>query len=260
MLIRTWAATLRWDWPSNSCVEDLKPFLPHMFLFFNDLSDIFVCIVIFDYMLGRFLLTPGTRWHLPRAGRKYDPPSLVWRKSLKEQWLHKQSIKPLIALLPRQFHPVQTCLVLIWFFFLFSSVYSIFCVSVAGEYLFFCSSVCENELMQSYTYVWQIRRVGWKQQQHLQSPSEIQTPSLLCSHRRGWWPLNVETRRGAADVVASSKKNILAYEGKNDPFQSKKGKKKKKDCLFVVRKCMSSVSPQFNIAVLNFPTLLNWGT
>ena len=83
MLKHTWAATLRWDWPSNSRAEDLKPFLPHICFCSSLISVVFfgVFTFIFEYISGRFLLTSGTRWHYPRAGWKSDPTALVWRDS-----------------------------------------------------------------------------------------------------------------------------------------------------------------------------------
>lgn len=131
MLIHTWAATLRWDWPSNSCTEDLKPFLPvYLFLFFIDLSDIFG----FDHYFWVCFTDFWDTLTLPRAGWRSDPPSLVYRKSLKG--LHKRLVKHPFPLLLRQFHPFQ-CKHVLCYFLNFFSVYPIICVSVASEYLFF---------------------------------------------------------------------------------------------------------------------------
>lgn len=118
MLIHTWAATLRWDWPSNSCTEDLKPFLPvYLFLFFIDLSDIFG----FDHYFWVCFTDFWDTLTLPRAGWRSDPPSLVYRKSLKG--LHKRLVKHPFPLLLRQFHPFQCKHVLCYFFYFF------FCLS-----------------------------------------------------------------------------------------------------------------------------------
>lgn len=132
----------------------------------------------------------------------------------------------------------QTCLVLYSFLFYFPLfiLYSVFLLQV--NICFFCSSVCENEWTYSYMYV-------------LQTKKKIWSPSLLI-----FQPLNVETRCGVTDVD-----KYFGLWGKNDPFKTKKKEINSfKRLPFVVRYCMLSVSPQLHIAVVSFPTLLNWGT
>lgn len=144
MLKHTWAATLRWDWPSNSRAEDLKPLLPpYLFLFFIEFSGIFLFLSLFlSIFQGEFLLISGTRWHYPRAGWKSDPTSLVWRDSdfknnPSDYHSSPSSVSPI---------PAQTCLVLLFFFsiFFFFCLSYILCFCCKWISVFFCSSVCEK--------------------------------------------------------------------------------------------------------------------
>ena len=159
MLKHTWAATLRWDWPSNSRAEDLKPFLPpYLFLFFIEFSGIFLFLSLFlSIFQGEFLLISGTRWHYPRAGWKSDPTSLVWRDSdfknnPSDYHSSPSSVSPI---------PAQTCLVLLFFFLFFSSsVYPIFCVSVASEYLFFSVLQCVKNEWICWVSWWQTSSIS----------------------------------------------------------------------------------------------------
>lgn len=74
MLWHRWAATLT-EMELTMKVERRRSFLTRIcFCFSIDRSDIFVFIIIVDYILGRILLPSGT---LPWAGWRYDPPSLV---------------------------------------------------------------------------------------------------------------------------------------------------------------------------------------
>lgn len=137
----TWAATLRWDWPSNSCVEDLKPFLPpyvsvlHWFKWY-----FFVCIFIFEYILGRFLLTSGTHWHFcVQDGNLTHPPRFKGRAWRDSDFINDPSrLWP--PLLPHQFHPFQRKHVRCCFVFLnfFCSPYLMcFCCRWISVFLFF---------------------------------------------------------------------------------------------------------------------------
>lgn len=73
----TWAATLRWDWPSNSCAEDPNfSYLHILFLFLHWFKSTFCFSLYFQVY---FRENPSYAWDtltLQRTGRKSDLPAL----------------------------------------------------------------------------------------------------------------------------------------------------------------------------------------
>ncbi len=87
-----------------------------------------------------------------------------------------------------------------------------------------------------------------------QTSKELQTPSLLFSHRFRRWTLNVETDVGLQMWFPLTGRVFWLMKVTMTLFQLKKTKKRLQ---FMVRSSMLSVSPILNIAVVTFPTLLN---
>lgn len=226
---------------------------PYLFLFFIDFSGIFflVFIFIFEYISGRFLLTSGTRWHYPRAGWKSDPTALVWRDSDFKNNPSDSHSSPSSSVSPIS---ARTRLVLFFYYFFFP----FFCLSYI---LCFCCKWISVFFL--FFSVWKMN--GFVESaDDKQAASVTWTPSLLFSNRRGRWPLNVETRCwGRRCGLHFQEEFFWAYEVKKKkerPFSTKKRKEKEKkghSRLDIVRWVCHL---KLNIAVVSFPTLLNWGT
>lgn len=192
---------------------------PYLFLFFVDLSDIFVFIFIFEYVLGWFLLTSGTRWHYHvQDGNRTHPP---W---FKGAWRDNDFMNdppslcfPSFLVSFTHFSANVSCVIL---FFLFSSVYPIFCVFLLQVNIcFFCSPVCENEWIYSYTYVC---LAGKKNQLMTTAASAVSIRNLdsMFALFKSSWPVAPECR----DKMRGSRCGFQFQEeyfglwGKNDPF------------------------------------------
>lgn len=117
-LRHTWAAALRQDRASNLFLPPVSVLLWFKWHFLSLSS-------FLSWILGRFLLTSGTRWHGHTQEGNLTQPERA----------DGLLVEPPYVLPPPQFHLSQRKHVLCYcFFFLLSSVYPIFCVFVASAY------------------------------------------------------------------------------------------------------------------------------